>query len=144
MKQILTFLCLLAAFFTAPYVIPAQRITIPADLLAASDLIEPQPDYRFTSDGCSGGLSLFWRILFRESPSFEHCCVTHDFAYWRGGTSDERERADAVLWRCVTLIGRPTWAWIMWAGVRPGGHPGLPFPWRWGYGNHYRPFYAEN
>jgi hypothetical protein len=34
----------------------------------------------------------------------------------------------------VTLNGHPIFAFLMWCAVRIGGHPLLPFPWRWGYG----------
>ena len=134
-------MCLLVAvILIGPYVAPSPRVEIPADLLAASDLIEPQPDYRFMSDGCSGGMSLAWRITFRAPPAWEHCCVVHDFAYWRGGTADDRLAADDQLWSCVNATGHPWWAWVMWAGVRPGGSPLLPTAWRWGYGWHYGGF----
>lgn len=35
---------------------------------------------------------------------------------------------------CVVENGHPIVAFIMWIGVRIGGHPLLPAPWRWGYG----------
>jgi hypothetical protein len=137
MKQKLLILSSAFAIFIAPYLIPSPRIAIPSDLLAASDLIEPQPVYRFTSDGCSGGLSIAWRVIFRHPPDFESCCVTHDFAYWRGGTADDRAEADAKLLQCIDAAGYPLLAWVMWAGVRPGGSPYLPTSWRWAYGWYY-------
>ena len=129
----ITFIAL-AAFFITPYVLPAPSVAILDKVWIASDLIEPQPNYRFTTDGCSGGLSIAWRIIFRGPPSFEHCCIYHDFSYWRGGTVDERSDADAELWRCVAQTDHAGWAWVMWLGVRPGGVPWLPTAWRWGYG----------
>lgn len=134
----------LAAFFVAPYVVPSPRVEVPADLLAASDQIEPRPVYRFTSDGCSGGLSIAWRAVFREPPPFEGCCVAHDLAYWRGGTAEQRADADVELWHCVAPTGRPWLAWVMWLGVRPGGSPHLPTAWRWGYGWYYGHGYDSN
>jgi hypothetical protein len=135
---------IIAAFFIAPYVVPSPRVEIPADLLAASDQVEPRPVYRFTSDGCSGGLSIGWRAVFGAPPPFEGCCVGHDFWYWRGGTVEQRASADEGLWRCVAATGHPWLAWVMWAGVQPGGSPKLPFPWRWGYGEYYYRPYASN
>jgi hypothetical protein len=73
----------------------------------------------FTTDGCSGGLSVGWNNFskqagfFRErhgaQPPWESCCVEHDHAYHFGGgvglTSSEsftaREQADAELRACV-------------------------------------------
>jgi hypothetical protein len=91
-------------------------------------------DYPFTTDGCSGGMSRAWRILFRKPPPWESHCITHDRAYHPGGTRQERRAADDALKAAVTHDGYPVWAFIIWAGVRVGGHPLLPFSWRWGYG----------
>jgi hypothetical protein len=92
------------------------------------------PDYPFTTDGCSGGMTALWRLFAGRDPPWNGCCVDHDKLYWPGGTAEERRNADARLRACVTGQGYPTWAWLMWAAVRIGGHPLLPFPWRWGYG----------
>jgi hypothetical protein len=74
---------------------------------------------KFTTDGCSGGLSVGWNNFaeqagfFRErhgtQPPWESCCVEHDQAYHSGGgaglTSIEsftaREQADDALRACV-------------------------------------------
>lgn len=45
----------------------------------------------FTSNGCSG---------FREGKFFG-CCFVHDFAFWSGGTRDERRQADRALRQCL-------------------------------------------
>lgn len=104
------------------------------------DYVKEIPPYEmkirrvFTSDGCSGGMSVWWRRLFGKAPPWEGCCVEHDLAYWYGGTFKDRKRADKELRKCVTKKGHPIWAWIMYLSVRIGGGPLLPFPWRWGYG----------
>ncbi|MCC7348845.1 MAG: hypothetical protein IT538_15760 [Variibacter sp.] len=99
------------------------------------------PDYPFTTDGCSGGMTAAWRLLLRRDPPWNGCCVDHDRLYWPGGTAAERRSADAKLRACVAARGHPVWAWAMWAAVRLGGHPLLPFSWRWGYGWKYpRPY----
>lgn len=95
-----------------------------ASTVAASDL---KP---FTTDGCS---------RFPDgTPSQEElwlkCCLDHDIAYWRGGTSDERVAADQILKQCVSAVGEPEIALLMLAGVRVGGTPYLPTSFRWGYG----------
>ncbi len=32
-----------------------------------------------------------------NSKKWQHCCVAHDVAYWRGGTAAQREQADSAL-----------------------------------------------
>lgn len=82
-----------------------------------------RPDYLFTTDGCSRWPDGSWTV----------CCIVHDILYWCGGSAPEREDADRELMRCVN--GRaPIMGDIVYAGVRIGGHPWLPTPWRWGYG----------
>ncbi|MBN2767549.1 MAG: hypothetical protein JXQ68_00445 [Campylobacterales bacterium] len=60
--------------------------------------------------------------------------MSHDLAYWKGGTQEERLQADEALKICVESIGEPEIAKIMLAGVRVGGTPYLPTSFRWGYG----------
>ncbi len=81
------------------------------------------PDYIFTTDGCSR-----W-----PDGTWVSCCVLHDILYWCGGSNSDRKRADQFLSRCVKqkagVMGP-----LMYIGVRVGGSPWLPTPWRWGYG----------
>jgi len=60
--------------------------------------------------------------------------VRHDLAYWKGGTYQERLAADQALEHCVAKAGEPDIAKLMLQGVRAGGSPLLPTPFRWGYG----------
>ncbi|HAJ80322.1 MAG TPA: hypothetical protein DCO75_11190 [Fibrobacteres bacterium] len=82
-----------------------------------------QPDYIYTTDGCSR-----W-----PDDSWLACCVVHDISYWCGGSDIDRKEADQELRRCVNnrtnIMGS-----IMYLGIRMGGAPWLPTPWRWGYG----------
>lgn len=72
----------------------------------------------FTTDGCSGGLSMVWTTVADQFPKFaaahqskppwENCCVTHDRAYHTAGdTLDENDSfnarldADLALRSCV-------------------------------------------
>ena len=73
----------------------------------------------FTTDGCSGGLSVVWDDFARQAgffrkrhgvhPPWEICCIEHDRSYHRGGgvglTAAQaftlRERADQALQACV-------------------------------------------
>lgn len=84
----------------------------------------------FTTDGCS----LFPDGSRRDRQLWHDCCVVHDRAYWQGGTRAERRQADRALKQCVAAVGRPKTAKLMLAGVRVGGSPHFPTPFRWGYG----------
>ena len=90
------------------------------------------------SDGCSMSPDGDWR----------HCCVEHDVAYFNGGTSEMRANADEHLRLCIQLQGLskggfmiPIYgvlSWVYWGGVRVGGLPWIPAPWRWGYGEDFQ------
>jgi hypothetical protein len=84
----------------------------------------------FTTDGCSD----FPDGTPQQKTLWLSCCVIHDQAYWRGGSYEERLEADRELQRCVAKVGEPKIAALMLAGVRVGGSPLLPMPFRWGYG----------
>jgi len=90
----------------------------------------------FTTDGCS----MFPDGTPSNRALWQHCCVTHDFAYYVGGSSELRAAADAALETCVASETTPLLGSAMRAGVRMGGTPALPTPWRWGYGWRYDPF----
>jgi hypothetical protein len=77
----------------------------------------------FTTDGCSGGLSVGWEYLSGRFPDvavrhgtrppWEDCCVAHDRVYHAGGASgvdasesfDQRKAADLELMSCVAATG---------------------------------------
>jgi hypothetical protein len=85
----------------------------------------------FTSDGCS----LFPDGTIGDRGKWCECCLQHDLAYWRGGTEDERKRADEALRACVLArTGDKALSETMYLGVRTGGHPVFPTWYRWGYG----------
>jgi hypothetical protein len=91
------------------------------------------PPNPFTTDGCS-----LW-----PDGQWQACCVTHDVSYWCGGSAVDRKHADQRLRACVVETGHPVNAGFMYWGVRLGGHPWLPFPWRWGYGWDWPHGYAD-
>lgn len=91
-------------------------------------------DYPFTTDGCSGGMTYLWKLVWRRDPPWNDLCIEHDKVYWRGGSKEARRIADRRLMSGVTLNGHPIFAFAMWCAVRIGGHPLLPLSWRWGYG----------
>ena len=77
----------------------------------------------FTTDGCSGGLSVGWQYLSEritgikkvhgELPPWESCCVDHDRSYHTAGgpeitaekSFEARRGADEVLRSCVQEVG---------------------------------------
>lgn len=93
----------------------------------------------FTTDGCSGGVSWFWKTILKRVLPWENACVKHDKKYWRGGTKDMRKAADLVLFQEVTKSGYPNCAILMFVAVRLFGSP-----WRWGFGYEYGHGYKEN
>lgn len=91
----------------------------------------------FATDGCSGGMSWFWRNILKRSLPWEGACVAHDKQYWQGGTKHMRKEADVSLMQEVKRSGHPYCAMLMFAAVRIFGSPWLPFAWRWGFGYKY-------
>ncbi len=91
----------------------------------ASEHLQP-----FATDGCSS----FPDGTKEHGTLWRLCCVIHDVAYWRGGTYNERLEADRALQRCVEELGESEIASLMYSGVRVGGTPYSPTPFRWGFG----------
>lgn len=104
------------------FVIGALLLTVN---IASAESLSP-----FTTDGCSA----FPDGDLKNNNKWINCCIKHDFAYWKGGTADEREQADLELKQCVVDIGEPELAELMHLGVRLGGSPYFPTWYRWGYG----------
>ena len=100
-------------------------LTMSSAMLRAENDIKP-----FTTDGCSS----FPNGTFEKKNLWLACCTAHDFTYWQGGTYIERVKADESFKQCIIKVGKPTLAKFMLAGVRVGGTPYLPTPFRWGYG----------
>jgi hypothetical protein len=88
--------------------------------------IKANPDHElneFTTDGCSGGLSVGWAYLANNieelqtvhgsRPPWESCCISHDEIYHAAGTREAtpeqsftaRKEADLELRSCVLGIG---------------------------------------
>ena len=89
------------------------------------------PTRPFSTDGCSA-----W-----PDGSLYACCVEHDIEYWCGGTAAQRKAADRRLRECAERIDYGAEG-MVYFGVRLGGPPWLPTPWRWGYGHAYGTGYA--
>jgi len=99
--------------------------------LALSGCASQRPMAAFATDGCS----MFPDGALIGKADWCSCCVAHDLAYWQGGTSSERLKADQDLRNCVrAATSDPALADTMLAGVRLGGGPYFPTSYRWGYG----------
>ena len=126
---------------TKHFVITLQKLMLTMGLVAAMVLaqagcsssrtqnpgIEIEP---FSSDGCS----LFPDGTLSQRAAWKHCCYDHDKSYWPGGSRFERLAADRQLASCVAEAGFPLTSKLMYAGVRAGGTPYIPTPFRWGFG----------
>lgn len=92
-----------------------------------------EPTRPFYSDGCSA-----W-----PDGDLYTCCLEHDIAYWCGGSEEDRRQADRRLQACAD-VQDPGQSGLVYAGVRVGGAPWLPLPWRWGYGHPYGSGYSDS
>jgi len=84
----------------------------------------------FTTDGCS----VFPDGTVDDNSKWLKCCITHDYAYWKGGTRLEKEKADMQLKQCVSDLGESKLSLVMHLGVTFGGEAFFPTWYRWGYG----------
>jgi phosphatidate phosphatase APP1 len=116
---------------TAAAVAASTAATSATAAVASTATATAAPLRPITTDGCS----LFLDRDPVHGVSWRDCCVTHDQAYWRGGSEEERLRADEVLRACVAeRTGDTALAELMFRGVRAGGLPQFPTWYRWGYG----------
>ncbi len=85
----------------------------------------------FKSDGCSH----FPDGTVKQRDLWCECCITHDIAYWQGGSKLQKKTADKVLRDCVlNKTGNRLLADAMYYGVTVGGSPVYPIGYRWGFG----------
>ena len=89
-----------------------------------------EPLVAFSSDGCSQ----FPNGTQAQPDLWLDCCMAHDAAYWAGGTADQRALADQALQQCVAAKQQASVGALMLMGVRIGGTPFMPTPFRWGFG----------
>jgi hypothetical protein len=114
-------LALLAVVLTTSCTTPLPRDT-------------PEPVEPFSTDGCS----------FSPDFNIRSCCEQHDKVYWAGGSCEQRRAADHELRVCMSRNDRPVLGAVYYAGVRVGGSPLWPLPWRWGFGRPYGTGYSES
>jgi len=96
---------------------------------AIADQLKP-----FSSDGCSQ----FPDGTLSEKNLWCGCCITHDIAYWQGGSRQQKKQADEALRSCVLKsTNNNILAETMYIGARLGGLPIFPVWYRWGYGWEY-------
>lgn len=60
------------------------------------------PPFPPNTNGCSGGVSKFWRNVTHRVPVWEFCCYDHDYAYRAGGGWTAKARADYNLGVCIS------------------------------------------
>jgi len=88
-------------------------------------------------DGCSVPSLLRFVFPVENDRQISNCCCPHDEAYHRGGSEQERERADQLLYSCLVANGFSTFrAWQYYRAVRTFGaeHWQLLNRKAWGYG----------
>jgi len=109
---------ILLAFTLSPYCFASQSQSIKPYF---ENVLKP-----FSTDGCS---------QFPDSVvgmDYEECCLDHDYAYWKGGTFEQKQRADEQLGQCVGTKSFSALGSMMEMGVGIGGSASLPTNWRWG------------
>ncbi len=85
----------------------------------------------FESDGCS--------MIPDSEPFYNNdwlkCCTPHDYKYWKGGSAEDKEKADLEFKICLEKNNFGKWlSRIFYYGVSIGGTPSVKTTWRWGYG----------
>lgn len=120
-------LALVFTFIASADGVAAEPLLIlePQKNLSVSNILNP-----FTTDGCS----MFPDGTVWDNALWRECCVAHDLAYWKGGDYWARMAADEALLNCVDELGEPVVGVMMLLGVRIGGSPFWPTPFKWGYG----------
>ena len=111
-----------------------HKILIISLFLLMTSLATAEQLKAFASDGCSQ----FPDGTVSEKNLWCGCCITHDLAYWQGGSQQQKKQADEALRDCVlNTTNNELLAETMYVGVRIGGLPIFPVWYRWGYGWEY-------
>lgn len=70
------------------------------------------------ANGCSGGITWFYRTFLGRDIGCQYCCDEHDLAYHDGGSAADRALADYRFWACMVDSGRAGRAFLFWLAVR--------------------------
>ena len=96
------------------------RFLIPFLLISTAAQAQPSKPYK---DGCSFGISRYWRTVLGYPPPWEKCCDIHDMAYEKEGSSTDRALADRNLGVCINRMGYPQVGPIYHIGTAILGQP---------------------
>ena len=129
-KKIIAGLVLGLVFFVVYYDQQFEPKDIEGLRVVANSQTGVLPPRAFTTDGCSIWVNSFF------GTDITDLCIEHDMKYWKGGSAQDREKADSVLRESVNER-IPFMGDIMYLGIRVFAHPIVPAPWRWGYGFDY-------
>ena len=83
----------------------------------------------FVTDGCT----MFMDGTTSEPGLWKACCVEHDLRYWFGGSDSEMDTTDLRLRSCVEKVAGPTWAKLIYNGVRAGHYSPIKNKYYWGW-----------
>lgn len=115
----------------SPWIFLSSLLLSSSFLACSSKVLNPPNQLReFTTDGCS----LAPKGTSSHTQSLLRCCVEHDYAYWQGGSSDERLTADQTLKACVSKAESPAVGQLYYDAVRIGGSSIFKTTFYWGYG----------
>lgn len=131
---ILLLMILYTAHFVTDLIIPAETTdehrAQAAAYLKANNL--PTPDNPFLQDGCT---------LFPDRlpwHDFRAVCLSHDIAYWAGGSNERQKRVNKQFREDISTTGPlgPVLAWPMYIGVAYFGDNGISrvVNSHWGFG----------
>lgn len=69
----------------------------------------------FISDGCP---RLAKMISYPREDHWQLCCVEHDKSYWKGGSLEDKQKADSAFHSCVSERGSPDAARLIYYSLR--------------------------
>lgn len=84
----------------------------------------------FFSDGCP---HILGALSYPKEDQWKLCCIEHDKAYWKGGSLEERQKADSDLHACITERGSPDAARLIHYSVRSAQKNPQSLPWGYGW-----------
>lgn len=84
----------------------------------------------FIADGCT----MFVDGTPKQPELWRHCCDEHDMRYWIGGGQADMDKTDLRLKACVNEVAGPTWAQLIYVGVRSGHSSPVKSKTHWSWG----------